>query len=365
MSKVIADITMSLDGYVAPPSADSQGGVGNVDELQTWVMEQDPVDTEILERATAATGAVVMGRRLFDIVDAPDVWTKDMAYGAQPAGTLPFFVVTHSAPQDVRLERELGMRFTFVDDLAAAVDQARTAAADGHVVIMGGGDVIGQAIEQGLVDELHLHLAPMLLGGGTPLFRAGTRQKYRQRDVRPSSNAVHLIYERADQSCRSRAMGKQRIVARMATGRCGRRSVPQQGGVTEMAGVVVDHSDQHLAQRHRASTAAVLVQGIVAGDVETGASATNRSANVHLCSPCVPRLRNHLRVGNSAIEIAVTVGGGAVQPGHVLSRHRHPERSHARSRPVGVAAPGATSSTARRSAAPSPRHRARSASSPM
>ena len=59
-------------------------------------MEQDPVDTEILERATAATGAVVMGRRLFDIVDAPGVWTKDMAYGAQPAGTLPFFVVTHS-----------------------------------------------------------------------------------------------------------------------------------------------------------------------------------------------------------------------------------------------------------------------------
>jgi dihydrofolate reductase len=63
-------------------------------------------------------------------------------------------------------------------------------------VIMGGGDVIGQAIEKGLVDELHLHLAPMLLGGGTPLFRAGTRQRYRQRDVRPSSHAVHLTYER-------------------------------------------------------------------------------------------------------------------------------------------------------------------------
>ena len=196
MSKVIADITMSLDGYVAPPSADSQQGVGSVDELQAWVMNQDPVDAEILERATAATGAVVMGRRLFDIVDRPNVWTKDTAYGAQPAGTLPFFVVTHSAPQDVRLKRELGMRFTFVNDLTAAVDQARIAAGDGHVVIMGGGDVIGQAIEQGLVDELHLHRAPMLLGGGTPLFRAGTHEQFRQRDVRPSSNAVHLTYER-------------------------------------------------------------------------------------------------------------------------------------------------------------------------
>ena len=189
MSKVIADITTSLDGYVTGPS-------GDVDELHAWVTDQDPVDTEILERATAETGAVVMGRRLFDIVDGPNGWTKDMGYGAQQAGTPPFFVVTHSAPQHVRLERELGMRFTFVDDLTAAVDQARTAATDGHVVIMGGGDVIGQAMEQGLVDELRLHLAPILLGGGTPLFRAGTRQRYRQRDVRPSSNAVHLTYER-------------------------------------------------------------------------------------------------------------------------------------------------------------------------
>jgi dihydrofolate reductase len=191
MTKVIADITMSLDGYIAGPSAD-----GDMDELQAWVMDRDSVDTEILERATAATGAVVMGRRLFDIVDAPGVWTKDMAYGAQPAGTLPFFVVSHSAPQDVRLERELGMRCTFVNGLTNALDQARTAATDGHVVIMGGGDVIGQAIEQGLVDELHLHLAPMVLGGGTPLFRAGTRQAYRQRDVRLSTNAVHVTYER-------------------------------------------------------------------------------------------------------------------------------------------------------------------------
>jgi dihydrofolate reductase len=189
MSKVIADITMSLDGYVTGPS-------GDVDELHAWVTDQDAVDTEILERATAETGAVVMGRRLFDIVDGPNGWTKDMGYGAQQAGTPPFFVVTHSAPQHVRLQRQLGMRFTFVDDLTTAVDQARTAATDGHVVIMGGGDIIGQTIEQGLVDELHLHLAPILLGGGTPLFRAGTHQRYRQRDVRPSSNAVHLTYER-------------------------------------------------------------------------------------------------------------------------------------------------------------------------
>lgn len=189
MSQVIADITMSLDGYVSPPD-------GSVDELQSWVMNRDPVDTEILERATAATGAVIMGRRLFDIVDRPGVWTREMAYGAQPPGAQPFFVVTHRPPDDVRLARELGMQFTFVHDLSSAVEQARAAATDGHVVIMGGGDVIGQAVELDLVDELHLHLAPMLLGGGTSLFKDGTEYTYRQRAARASSNAVHLIYER-------------------------------------------------------------------------------------------------------------------------------------------------------------------------
>lgn len=191
MRKVIADITMSLDGYVSPPN-------GSVDELQSWVMHQDPVDAEVLEQATAATGAVIMGRRLFDIVDAPGVWTSEMAYGARPPGPQPFFVVTHTVPDDVRLERELGLHVTFVDDISAAVEQAGAAAGDGDVVIMGGGDVIGQAVELGLVDELHLHLAPMLLGGGTTLFKEGSHSTYGQREVRVSTNAVHLVYERSD-----------------------------------------------------------------------------------------------------------------------------------------------------------------------
>lgn len=197
MPKVIADISMSLDGFVTGAGAGEQHGLGDAPQLHTWVVQQDVVDTEILEKATAETGAVVMGRRLFDVVDGADGWNKDMGYGADQTGTPPFFVVTHSPPQDVRLKRELGMSFTFDNDLAIAIDQARSAATDGDVVIMGGGDVIGQALEQGLVDELRLHLAPMLLGSGTPLFKAGTRQMYRQRDVRPSRNAVHLTYERA------------------------------------------------------------------------------------------------------------------------------------------------------------------------
>jgi dihydrofolate reductase len=200
MPKVIADITMSLDGFVTGPGADEQHGLGDAPELHAWVMQQDAVDTQILEHATERSGGVVMGRRLFDTVNGPDGWNEDMGYGADQAATPPFFVVTHveqhSPPQDVRLERELGMRVTFVSDLVSAIDQARSVATHGDVVIMGGGDIIGQALEQGLVDELSLHIAPMLLGGGTPLFRPGTRQMYRQREVLPSSNAVHVAYER-------------------------------------------------------------------------------------------------------------------------------------------------------------------------
>jgi dihydrofolate reductase len=85
-----------------------------------------------------------------------------------------------------------------VGDLVDAIEQARSAATHGDVVIMGGGDVIGQALEQGLVDELRLHLAPMLLGAGTPMFKPGTRQMYRQREVLVSRNAVHLAYERVE-----------------------------------------------------------------------------------------------------------------------------------------------------------------------
>jgi dihydrofolate reductase len=197
MTKVIADITMSLDGFVTGEGADVEHGLGDALELHAWALDQDAVDTEVLQRGTAESGAVVMGRRLFDTVNAPGGWNEQMGYGADQTGTPPFFVVTHSPPGDVvRLERELGMQVTFVTDLVGAVEQARSAVTHGSVVIMGGGDVIGQALEAGLVDELRLHLAPMLLGGGTPLFRRGTRQLYRQGDVRTSRNAVHLTYER-------------------------------------------------------------------------------------------------------------------------------------------------------------------------
>ena len=190
---IVADISMSLDGFVTGPNAGLHNGLGDGGEpLHTWAVDStDEVDAEVLRTAVESTGAVVMGRRLFDIIDGPDGWNEEMGYGAGHAAAPPVFVVTHEAPGTWRL----GPRFRFVTDgLAAAVDQARGAAEGKEVVIMGGGDVVGRALAEGLVDELRIHLSPIVLGGGTPLFKDGERTVLTQRSVQVSSTATHLTY---------------------------------------------------------------------------------------------------------------------------------------------------------------------------
>jgi dihydrofolate reductase len=193
VTRVVADITISLDGFVTGPNAGPRNGLGDAGEpLHNWVMEPDDVDTDVLREATERSGAVVMGRRLFDVIDGPDGWNDEMGYGAGLAATPPFIVVTHAPPKKVRLD----LRFAFVTDgVDAAVEQARTAAGDKDVVIMGGGDVIRQCLDAGVVDELHIHLSPVVLGSGTPLFAGSSRHELVQRSVRVSSNATHLVYE--------------------------------------------------------------------------------------------------------------------------------------------------------------------------
>jgi dihydrofolate reductase len=101
-------------------------------------------------------------------------------------------VVTHAPPAKVRL----GLDFTFIiDGVAAAIEHARRAAGDKAVFVMGGGDVVRQVVDAGLADELRIHLAPIVLGAGTPLFHGASRRELLQRSVRVSRNATHLIYE--------------------------------------------------------------------------------------------------------------------------------------------------------------------------
>jgi dihydrofolate reductase len=193
VAKIVADISMSLDGFVTGPNPDLAHGLGRGGEpLHTWAFATgSEVDAEVLRQSTEETGAVVMGRRLFDIIDGPHGWDDDVGYGARHAAQPPVFVVTHTAPTTTRL----GPRFTFVTEgIEPAIEAARQAAEDKNAVVMGGADVVRQAVRLGLAEELRLHLAPVLLGSGTALFEGGDPRPLVQTSVRVSPNATHLTY---------------------------------------------------------------------------------------------------------------------------------------------------------------------------
>jgi dihydrofolate reductase len=169
MTKVVAGITTSLDGYVTGPNDGPGRGLGDGGErLHYWVFggpwsyDEEPrgeatgADKEFLEGAVARGGAVVGGRNTYEAAQA---------WGGQNPFGVPFFIVTHrpeGAPADAG--------FTFVNGLEAAVARAREAAAGKDVYLMGGADVIRQALRAGLVEELSISIAPVVLGGGKRLF---------------------------------------------------------------------------------------------------------------------------------------------------------------------------------------------------
>src|SRR3954454_4386076 len=202
MTRIIADISVSLDGFVTGPDPGPENGLGiGGDALHTWAFSDDPDDRRILREPTARPGAVVLGRRLFDIVDGPGGWDDETGYGAGEVGKPAFVVVTSSPPESVRLT---DLDWTFVttglsDAVSAARKRAEQASsdrgADLDVVLMGGGETIGSAVVAGLVDVLSLHLAPVVLGAGTPLFTGGAPRMLVQRSVIPTSTATHLTYD--------------------------------------------------------------------------------------------------------------------------------------------------------------------------
>ena len=197
LSTVAVDISMSLDGYITGPSPNLEQGLGRGGEaIHGWVMASDPApeETALVDRGFRATGAVVMGRRTFDFVDGPHGWKEERGYGYDQdrSQSPPNFVVTHRPPEAPR--HRTG--FTFVTDgVASALARASEAAGDKEVVIMGGADISCQALLMGAVDELRIHLSPVLMGAGTPLFAlVSDRVMLTQQDVLVTPCATHLTY---------------------------------------------------------------------------------------------------------------------------------------------------------------------------
>ena len=193
MGKVIAGITMSVDGYVTGPD-DGPGcglGVGG-ERLHYWVFggpwsydeprgEMEPVDAGWMEKGMRDMGAVVGGRATYE---ASGHWGDENPWG------VPFFIVTHR-PE----EQPDGGAFTFIEGVREAVAAARGAAGDRNVHVMGGADVIRQALDADLVDELSIIVAPVVLGAGKRLFEGFTRDlELEQLGVTQSRFATFIDY---------------------------------------------------------------------------------------------------------------------------------------------------------------------------
>lgn len=185
MTTVEANISMSLDGFATGPHLDRFPGLGEGGEvLHAWTGEPRSMDLAMGEERQLA-GSVITSRKVYDDTDG---WRAEDGFFR-----LPVFVVTHR-PHDVVVRG--ATTFTFVTDgLGAAVELAAAAAGDRRVHIMGGAGIVQQALAAGLVDELFVHVAPVLLDGGTRLFaHLGGPVRLERIEVVESRHATHLRY---------------------------------------------------------------------------------------------------------------------------------------------------------------------------
>jgi dihydrofolate reductase len=174
MRKVSMGLSMSLDGFIAGPNDGPERPLGEGGErIFAWYSGGDTEyrlpgtemvfrislqSAELLREAHSKMGAFVTGRRTFDITNG---------WGGSPPLGVPTFVVTHTVPQEWVYE---GSPFTFVTDgVESAIEKAREAAGDKDVAV-GAASIVQQCIEAGLLDEIHIDLVPVLLGGGVRLF---------------------------------------------------------------------------------------------------------------------------------------------------------------------------------------------------
>lgn len=160
MAHVVSDMSMSLDGFVTGPNDSRENPFGDgAGTLHNWIFDS-PTDADraFMDEAVANTGAVVMGRKSFD--KCVEMWGPN-----GPLGGAPVYVVTHNAPTE---QHPPCYRFV-TDGVASALKQAEETAGD-KAVGLHGATVMQQALPLGLVDEIVVHVVPLLIGGGTRLF---------------------------------------------------------------------------------------------------------------------------------------------------------------------------------------------------
>ncbi|HZB07793.1 MAG TPA: dihydrofolate reductase family protein [Rubrobacter sp.] len=189
MSKVIFDISMSLDGFVTASNVRPEEPMGDGGQrLHEWAFGEDERNRELLAEAVNFVGAVIAGRRTYAL--SVPWWGAD---GPTGPARVPVFVVTHAEPEEVPEE---GV-YTFVTDgIESALEQAKMAAGDKDVAVMGGAEMGQQYIGAGLVDEISIHLVPVLLGGGTRMFEhlGGEHIQLESAGVIETPEATHLRF---------------------------------------------------------------------------------------------------------------------------------------------------------------------------
>jgi len=185
--KLRFEISISLDGFVAGPNQSEENPLGEGGEqLHEWVLKlaawrkphgyeggEVNASTPLIEEAMASAGAVIMGRNMFG--GGPGPWGENPWngwWGDEPPFHVPVFVLTNHAREP--LEMQGGTTFTFVTDgIDSALGQARHAAGEKDIAIGGGAEAARQYLAAGLIDELQLNVAPVLLGSGARLFEGG------------------------------------------------------------------------------------------------------------------------------------------------------------------------------------------------
>jgi dihydrofolate reductase len=207
MSALTCQISVSLDGFVAGPnqSLDNPLGEGGMRlhewafVTESWRVQQGGrggergVDSEVLDEVSQGIGAHIMGRRMFGGGDGPwdESWTG--WWGEDPPYHTPVFVLTHHPREPLTMKG--GTTFHFVTDgIEAALQQARAAAGDQKILVAGGASTINQYLAAGLLDELHLHIVPVILGAGERLLTDVGDPTLEQVEVRASPTVTHVKY---------------------------------------------------------------------------------------------------------------------------------------------------------------------------